>query len=72
MKYNPLFLKMFHSFEQCSVPWWMGHGYKLISPESNNNNWEKDLKFLYLRFEIEQWIMISWVANNWIFSQVSI
>ena len=71
MKCKPLFLKTFHSFEHCSVPWWTGPGFKLILPESNNNNWEKEFKFLYLSFKLEKWFMVSWVPNDWIFSQVS-
>ena len=71
MKCKPLFLKTFHLFEHCSVPWWTWPGFKLISPESNNNNWEKEFKFLYLSFEIEKWFMVSWVSNDWIFSEVS-
>ena len=39
IKCKPLFLKTFDSFEQCSVSWWTGHGFILISPESNNNKW---------------------------------
>ena len=72
MKCKPLFLKTFHSFEHCRVPWWTWPGFKLISPESNNNNWEKGFKFLYLSFEIKKWFMLGWVSNDWVFSQVSI
>ena len=67
MKCKPLFLKTSHSFEHCSVSWWTGPGFKLTSPESNNNNWEKEFKFLYLSFEIEKWFIVSWVHNDWIF-----
>ena len=66
-----MFLKAFHSFEHCSVPWWKGPRFKLISPESNNNNREKKIRYLFLRFEIEKWFMVSWVPDEWIFSQVS-
>ena len=33
---------------------------------------EKEFTFLFLRFEIEKRFMVSWVPNDWIFSQVSI
>ena len=50
-KCRPLFLKMFHSFEHCSVSWWTGFRFKLILLERNNNKWEDDFKFWYLNFE---------------------
>ena len=43
----------------------------IFSSDSNNNNWEKEFKFLYLSLEIKKWFMVSWVSNDWIFSQVS-
>ena len=45
IKCKPMFLKMFHSFENYIVPWWTGPGFKIISPESNNNKWENEFKF---------------------------
>ena len=53
-------IKPFHSFERCIVYWGIRPWFKLTSPESNNNNWEKEFKFLYLSFEIEKY---QWLAG---------
>ena len=71
IKFRPLFLKTFHSFEHCSVSWWKGPRFKLISPESNNNKRKNEFKFWYLSFEIEEWSMVNCVIKDWISSQVS-
>ena len=71
MKCKSFFLKMFDSFEHCTVYLETAPGFKLILPESDNNNSQDEYKFLNFTLKIEKWFMVNWVINETIFSQAS-
>ena len=76
MRCKPQFLQTFHLLEHCSVPWLKGPRFKLISPDSNNNNWEIILVFIFKLQNwnvcMYKWFMISWVISDGISSPVLI
>ena len=41
IKCKRLDLTIFHLFKHCSLCWWLGPGFRLISPESNISKWKK-------------------------------
>ena len=58
IKFRPLFLKMFHSFEHSIVTCRTKHGFKLISPERNNNKWENEQ--VSMNLYLLQLLIASW------------
>ena len=53
IKCKPLDLKVFYLFKHCSLSWWVGPKFRIISPESNINKWKYEFNFLYLSLETE-------------------
>ena len=51
IKCKPHDVKILHSFKHCSLCWWLGPGFRLISPESNISKWKFEFKFLYSSLE---------------------
>ena len=54
IKCKPLYLKIIHLSKYISLCWWLGPGFRPISPESNISKWKYELKFLYSSLETEQ------------------
>ena len=70
IKCKPLDWKIFHLFKHCSLCWWLGPGFRIISPESNISKWKKEFKFLYLSLETDQKVLFIPVTENWKSSQI--
>ena len=62
---KPLDLKIFYLFKHCSLCWWLGPGFRFISPESNISKWKKEFKLLYGSL-----VLFIRVTENWKSSQI--